>query len=315
MKILKLSIIKRVMKYAAESSPGKNSLTHTSTAELPDLLSKKASEAIRNNQLANHNIPFNAEYDELTTPLLRSIAKNMYSSAKKDYNKYFKLFQDAFHDTPASLTGRIKEPYSILTKLEKRKHFLTNESGNLLQNANDCVPDLYGYKLVLNSGSRDEVNKVFKELTKMLKNKKLKPSHFMNYGTNPYFTPEQCAELEKLGMYFYPVKKPSGYSCVNSYFYNENGRKIELQIIGKKTNTINIKEHLSYNYLTKGAATEHGMIVRDYQKVFDRMTEKQWELYKKYTNECYTYARKYERGIPASVPELPVELSPLLKLV
>ena len=306
--------MKSILQYTSEAVKGKNNINNAASA-LPNLLGRRTSQAVKNNPFTFKSLPIAVTEEEITTPLLNSLANRLYFRGKKNFNKYFDLLKNNFDGQPCILTGRVKEPSSIVPKLSKRKHYLTDNNNTLIQNGFRAVPDLTGYKVVLNTGSEKEVEAVFNKIVKMLENKELEPSHFFNYGIKPYFTPEQCAKLEQLGMYYNKCKKPSGFTCINSYFNTKSGETIELQIIAKESNKVNLNEHKFYNFNTKGAATEHGKTDRVLQKLFETMNDEQKALYRNYTNDCYAYARELEKGAKAEKPKLPDGFNIILELL
>lgn len=262
-------------------------------------------------------IPDYVDLNEITPELLESLSNTLHNSGKKDFEKYFNLFDSYFNDTGAKLTGRTKDCSSILSKLSKRTKILdcsSDPSFSLIERANVAVPDLNGYRLIT-SGKPEDVEKIVTKITDLIFDGKLYPSHFFNYEQVPYLTEEQTDFLSKLGFYHNKDKKPSGFSCVNMYFYTDEGKKIELQIMGDKVDKVNDKQHLTYNYKTKGQATENGVVNKTMQNILDSMDSTSMEKYQKYENECYLYSRLLETGETPNKPKLPNGLDKRLALL
>lgn len=253
------------------------------------------------------NASFDSIKGDITKKEIEAISTQLHNIAKEDFSDYMKLFQLIFGDMDVEVTGRIKEPSSIMPKLEKRM-------GRMNGAYSDMVPDLYGFKII-SDGSYQTTEKIIKRIGNLVDDGILSPSHFLNHGKYPYFNEEQAEKLSKKGFYAAPSKS-SGFTDVNLYFNNlKNGSKIELQIIGDKSNKINTKEHLFYNFKTKGAAVEHGVINKKYQTVFEAMTPDEIEKYNKYVDECYSFARHQELGLKYEKPKLPENFDKILELL
>ncbi len=240
---------------------------------------------------------------------IQALSEKLHKKAGGDFNLYYKYFQDIFKDTGAEFTGRIKEPSSIFAKLKKRAENLGRcDTASL-------VPDLYGYKLITN-GSPEEIEKIISKIEQMVDSETVIPSHFLNHGELSYLDKKQVKSLERMGFFVSPNAKKSGFTDVNMYFRDAlNKNTFELQIIGDKSNQVNLKEHLFYNFKTKGAATEHGIINNKMQAIFESMTDSQKELYEEYINKCYAYARNLELKNPLPKPVLPENFDKALELV
>ncbi len=240
---------------------------------------------------------------------LQVLSEKLHSEAGQNFENYYKYFQSIFGDTGAEFTGRIKESSSIFPKLKKRAERLKQSD------AASLVPDLYGYKLITN-GSSEEIERIVSKIEDMVASGTVIPSHFLNHGEAPYLNEKQADLLERIGFFASPNAKKTGFTDVNMYFRDAlNKNTFELQIIGNKSNQVNLKEHLFYNFKTKGVATEHGVVNKKFQSLFESMTDAQKESYNTYVNDCYTYARKLELGVPAEKPMLPEEFDKALEIL
>ena len=85
--------------------------------------------------------------------------------------------------------------------------------------------------------------------------------------------------------------------------------------MGDKTDKINAKEHIFYNYKTKGGATEHGTINEKFQKALDLMTNDEINQYQKYIDDCYSFARAQELNLKSTKPILPYGFDKVLEVV
>ncbi len=246
---------------------------------------------------------------DISDEYLQALSEKLHNSAEQTFSEYYKYFQSVFGDTGAEFTGRIKEISSIFSKLQKRAERLNQ------CDVSSLVPDLYGYKLITN-GSPEEIEKIVSRIEDMVASETVIPSHFLNHGELSYLDKKQVKGLERMGFFASPNAKKSGFTDVNMYFRDaSNKNTFELQIIGDKSNQVNLKEHLFYNFKTKGAATEHGVVNKKMQAIFESMTDLQKEVYEEYVNKCYAYARKLELGEQTQKPLLPEGLNKALELV
>ena len=221
------------------------------------------------------------------------------------------VFKKGFKDTDATLLGRVKDLSSIRSKLDKRldRVFDTDD-------ITAVIPDLYGYRLV-SDGSPKSMEKIVKNIEKLVDDGELIPSHFISHGRDEYLDPSQVERLTKKGFFHSKnAERHNGFTGVNMYFRNKhNTSTLELQLKGKKTDILGEKEHLFYNFKTKGAASKRGVVDEKMQNIFKSLTSEQMNAYNKYVDEAYGYARCLERGIEAKKPTLPQGLDRLLELV
>lgn len=241
---------------------------------------------------------------------LKELAEKMYRDAKRDFSEYMTTFKKVFGDTGIPISGRIKDPSSAFSKLSKRA-FCIEEGYNPMS----LVPDIYGFRLTTD-GSLGQMEIVTKKLESLVDDGILMPAHILNHGAIPYFSEDQLRRLEGKGFFISNNAKKAGFSGVNMYFEDIfTQKKVELQIRGKKVNKLAEKEHLWYNFKTKGKASKRGDTIERFQKAFEQLTEEQTKLYEKYVDDCYRYSRNSELGNITAKPSLPEGLSKILSLL
>ena len=244
----------------------------------------------------------------------QQLSEKLHEIGEDNFPEYFKFLQNAFKDTGAQFTGRVKESASIMPKLLKRSDRILVGNCNIA----DTIPDLYGFKLVTTPGGRAaSIEKIVKRIESLVNSGELIPSHFINHGKKPYFNDEQVERLVNKGfLHAGHIEKKTGFTGVNLYFRDKfDTTTLELQITGDKTNLVNLKEHLFYNFKTKGAATEHGVVNKELQKIFEAMDEDDIAAYNDYINQCYLYSRAEEIGEKLKKPSLPEGFSKVLSLI
>lgn len=249
-------------------------------------------------------------YDDMK--VWKKLSEEVHKIGEENFPEYYALLENAFKGTGAKFTGRVKEPSSVLAKLIKRQDNILLLNQNIL----DAVPDLYGCKLVT-SGKPDEIEKVVRKIEELVDSGEVIPSHFINHGALSYLTDEQVERLARKGFsHIERIEKKAGFTGVNLYFRDKfNTSTLELQITGKKTNAANLREHLFYNFKTKGAATEHGILNEKFQSLFEKMNHDDIQAYNDYVNKCYLYSRMSEMGQKAVKPELPEGFDKALALI
>ena len=227
--------------------------------------------------------------------------------------EYTPVLKKHFAGTGSKFSGRLKEASSILPKLQRRIDDL--EKCHSVSQIYSVVPDLCGFKLTTNGGSK-ETEKIISKINDLIKLDRFKPTHIINRGKIPYINQEQLGELSNKGFYIIEPKGASNFNCASVYFLDKkHGIPIELQIMGDKTDKINAKEHIFYNYKTKGGATEHGTINEKFQKALDLMTNDEINQYQKYIDDCYSFARAQELNLKSTKPILPYGFDKVLEVV
>ncbi len=219
-----------------------------------------------------------------------------------------------FADTNAKFSGRLKEASSILPKFQRRQESL--EKCSNLSDVFSEVSDLCGFKLTT-KGSEQEGSEIVQKIAGLIDEGKFEPTHIINRGKTPYLNDEQLTALSKKGFHIVQPKNASNFNCSSVYFRDAKyGVPIELQIMGDKTDKINAKEHIFYNYKTKGGATENGVVNEKFQKAFDSMTSDEINQYQKYIDDCYTFARAKELNVDGiKKPLLPDNMDEILRMV
>lgn len=259
---------------------------------------------------ANKKLEEILEADTTLDILTDNLSVELHKIGEENFSDYMKVFKKGFKDFGATLTGRVKDTSSIRSKLEKRLD-------RVFDNADipSVVPDLYGYRLV-SDGTPESMEKIVKNIEKLVDDGELIPSHFISHGRDEYLEPGQIERLVKKGFFHSKnAERHNGFTGVNMYFRDKhNLSTLELQLKGKKTDMLGEKEHLFYNFKTKGVASERGIVNEKMQKIFESLTSEQIDAYNKYVDEAYGYTRSLERGIQAEKPVLPNGLDKSLKL-
>ncbi len=271
------------------------------------IISKRAQENQHLNKiLASSPDPYDYEN------VWKLLSKEVHKICEDNFPEYYYILQNAFRDLGSQFTGRVKEQDSVLAKLTKRKDNILLLGQNILDN----VPDLYGYKLVTN-GKPGEIEKAVQTIEKLIDSGEVSPSHFINHGKNPYLNNDQITRLINKGFsHSEIIEKKEGFTGINLYFRDKfDTSTLELQITGDKTNSVNLKEHFFYNFKTKGAATEHGVVNEKFQSIFEAMKQDDIKAYSDYIDRCYLYTRAQEMGQKSEKPKLPEGLNKALELI
>ncbi len=104
--------------------------------------------------------------------------------------------------------------------------------------------------------------------------------------------------------------KSSGYRTAQMNVIHSNGARGEIQFRGAYTNCFGEYEHIAYD-LRQGKNTL-GPLFDDYKREISKLSEKDYEKYNKYLEECYNYYNRLELGLPASKPKLPKGFNKIL---
>lgn len=287
----------------------------SSAMSSPVGISQEAAMAVKNNFIGLNRA--NANKCVLYPREINDLAKEMHQAGLNEFTGQFDYFSELFKDVPGTLTGRVKGIPSICAKLNRpttRIH-LNNSDEGLFTNAMNCVPDLVGFRFILKNGTPEEVQAFYNRYIKAVKDGQIQPSHFFNYGKNPYLTNQMCEELAEQGFRYNLNKKPSGFTSTNTYFYNPNNVKMEMQLQGPHVARVCNKEHPIYNYVTRGAATDNGVLLGQINDALKLLDVTKMNGLIRYNSNCYDYARALELGIQCEKPYFPVVLNPVLKLV
>lgn len=111
------------------------------------------------------------------------------------------------------------------------------------------------------------------------------------------YPPEEVATLAKKSI------KSSGYRTAQMNVVHANGALGEIQFRGPQTNIFGEYEHIAYD-LRQGKNTL-GPLFDDFTASVSKLTDKQYQKYNKYLEECYNYYHRLELGLPGKKPKLP----------
>lgn len=234
----------------------------------------------------------------------------LHNQGKKSFETYKNIFEETFADilqNGGELKGRVKSTNSIYNKLIKRGGFCFNNMERFYKK----TPDTCGYKLVTN-GTPEDMEKAVQQIEKLTKNGTLTPVSVLNRGQNPYLNSSQTERLIQHGFEVKNTKTP-GLNNINILFKDKKGKMLELQITGKETENLSAKEHPFYKFKQKlrykmptEATDDNGKSIDDLTLKFRLLkSENLLDEYSNYIDECYSYARSLELGIPAKRPVLP----------
>ena len=122
-----------------------------------------------------------------------------------------------------------------------------------------------------------------------------------------------ASDVRGLDDYLYPADeiaslsqksiKASGYRTAQMNVVHSNGALGEIQFRGPQTNFFGEYEHIAYD-LRQGKNTL-GPIFDDFSNAVSKLSDKQYQKYNKYLEECYNYYHRIELGLPCKKPQLP----------
>ena len=226
-----------------------------------------------------------------------------------------------------TVSGRAKRPESAANRLQRSVSQGYVEEINSVESALDNLWDALGTRIVLRSGTADEVDQVVAKLADAVKRGDIEivsVQSLTGEGGIPYLTSQhlddlRAASLEAGGtMKTSPKTYDTGYTVGTFFIKYANGVRGELQLIGSRTLKIANAEHWVYDaflgkpfegYLdvfTNPQVKEVARkLIERLRKPAEGLTKEQEELYKNYLNEAYKNARRTETGAPTEAIELP----------
>ena len=104
--------------------------------------------------------------------------------------------------------------------------------------------------------------------------------------------------------------KSSGYRTAQMNVLHSNGARGEIQFRGEYTNCFGEYEHIAYDL--RQDKNTLGPLFDDYKREISKLSDKKYEKYNKYLEECYNYYNRLELGLPASKPKLPKGFNKIL---
>lgn len=195
----------------------------------------------------------------------------------------------------AGIKGRVKTPDSIIEKALSRDLRTKNE----LKNMGDTI----GYRITLRSGTHEDMDKVFKELEKMVKNGQMKIREIENYRLEDqfsYVSDRTLKRVEKTCHEFgtYPKIKtqaiPTGYTAVHVGVELPHGGQIaEIQIMGRDVERVKDLEDFYYKRrCQKHLAPKYAEIEKLIDKEMAKFDALQKQTLDRYIKDSYLHARE-----------------------
>lgn len=279
------------------SFKGRKQNTQSAIKEVLDIAKKKDIE----NEEKSNKIPYkvacaiNKELEPQKDKLMTVLKEGL-----KDL-----VVSDEHPDNPIAkghvgIHGRVKSPESIMEKIQPRALRTKKE---ILQ-----LGDVIGGRIVLDSSSPADFDKVFKALGEMVKAGKLNVVEVENYRLSPkdsYVAQSTLDDFEdtcqSVGQYPSVQSKPreSGYTAVHVTLDLGNGILAELQIMGRDMERVKELEDFIYK---KSCNKKLPKKYRKIEKMLDnvlgptnkmeKLTGFQKETLQHYTRDCYVYARE-----------------------
>lgn len=263
---------------------------------------------------ANAKTSVKSQKTVFTEEQFEDMAYRLRNIGEQTFENYYAMLLDAFKDTDVEITGRLKEVSSILPKLKRISYRLKPDITDAKLTRK--LSDVCAFKAIIRHP--DDVEDAIGAIQKLISNEKVVPAWFVNYGKKPIFDKNQVQSLTNMGFeYKSRFNLNDNLPLSNIYFDDKRGYcAFELQAIGNKTDKLLKKEHIYYNFHSKGVALENGKVNERMNKVYKRMTDEQHKIYRNYIDKCYAYVRAQELGDDSfAKPKLPKGLSELLKLL
>ncbi len=241
---------------------------------------------------------------EELAPILPHVAALLHQAGEERYQTNFDTLQAAFKDSGAEFSGRIKTAESIEGKIPNAI------IGNIQrgeENIFNAASDICGYRLVVD-GTEAQTEKIIETVEKLIEEGTYTPFLISSHGADPYISKEEVLRLHEEKGFHYTIRPYPGFVGTNIILKDKEGKKLELQITGKETNRVNVKEHKFYKLWTM-APEEKAKYFKSRQSL---------DAYGEYANACYAHARGLELGeIEPSTekPTLPEGLSEDLRLI
>lgn len=285
---------------APDAEPSYKTLVDTIISKIDknNINSKDTADMLRFILTGTQNLEDNTE-EELSRIIAHASAL-LHEAGKESYQANFDTLQEAFKDTGTKFSGRVKTAESIKGKMPLTIASNLKKCDNLF----NAASDICGYRLVTN-GSDEQSEKIIAQIEKLIEDGTYTPFLISSHGENPYISRDEILRLYDEKGFNYAIKPYPGFTGTNIVLKDKEGKKIELQIIGKEVNKVNIKEHKFYK-LWAMSPEEHLKYFKSRHSI---------DAYDEYVSACYAYARNLEQGLEDKKPELPEGLSEDLRLI
>lgn len=244
---------------------------------------------------------------------LKQLAENIYETNSQKYDTNFELIKSILPLENGTLIGRVKKLPVIKESLEYLK--CKYSQGEMNQYANQLIPDATGFRFIINNGSEEEMDSVVDAIKQACDEGIIFPGYFFNHGDRPYCNTKHCEIFNEIGFKSPATKRNNGYTALNMYFYNQDGQKLELQIMGPKIAELAKAEHPFINFFERGKATKQEKIIPNLDAALRKLDQNQILQLREYIRQCYHYTRMLELGIIEKRPSLPGNFEKILELV
>ena len=167
--------------------------------------------------------------------------------------------------------------------------------------AKETCNDIIRARIVLNTGSKYEANKIFKALARAIENEELEIIDIKNYRNNSetsYLSPRNEYDLLDIvpqkneTIEIVPRVKDSGYHACHVLFKLKNGFKGELQIMGKNIKNAKSVEDVIYQVETNSPIFDEKS--KEIRRQYNQLTKSQKEKLHNYIKDIYISQRNKE---------------------
>lgn len=275
----------------------------------------------------NHLLNFNTNIGTETNNY-KVWAQNLYKESLTKYNMCFKQISKIVPNNVGYLQGRVKDIISIKNAIERkisRGHQL-----NSATDAKNSIYDIIGTRIILNNGNRKEVSSVVRRLVIANRNNEISIDKVINFhgeGCRPYLTQTHINIIKASSGNKQPViianedkcLSPLGFTGALFCITNQDGIKMEFQIVGSKVHEIADCQHILYDiHIGKTACKEIPELeelITPLQYCICSFSANEKENYKLYFNNKFKQAREIEASSSnTQVSKLPSNLNKIFEI-
>lgn len=250
------------------------------------------------------------------------MANRLFELGQKELPSFLSTMRDIAQDLP--LFARVKKPYSIISRME-RKGVSSNQSFAEYKKA---VNDLLGVTILSDNDKSTE--KIVDNLVSAVKARKIKvlrvknhtqsnlPYYLSHENINKIHAANQEAGLERMSvLHDNGLNSEDGFIGTNILGQTANGCLFELQIKGPKVRNIDIGFHIPWSILTNKKniipSDETARLnLKPLESACLNLTPSQIDAYNTYQRAAYKAAREDELGLQSEYPQLPNSLPVIL---
>ncbi|MEI7474140.1 MAG: hypothetical protein WCK67_05115 [bacterium] len=257
---------------------------------------------------------------------LRVWAHSLHNTANLELENILSVIKGIVPQDTGIIVARVKDPVSIAEKFHK-VHRNYGILVNSLEHAKSKVTDLVGTRIVLHTGSANEIDNVVSSLVEAILDNKVNIKELRNYsGPNftPYLTDDHMKMIQDAAMSSgqNPIVKKetrsTGYTGCHFLFEFNKGVITELQLKGSKTNNYHTFNHLIYDIMQGKNPSKK---IPELEKLLEPLvtsvksfTNEDKNKYDNYLINSAKYFRLAECGIDAELPILPEGMDKILSL-